>query len=187
MIRATSAFSKRRERNLTSAGELRKIRPENSVVSENIKAAPGGSGSLCVASLYRFGSGDFVVPVQPLINGLSRPPKRATVCSGAFSPAGGPHHAWVLELPDGGRILGRVRFVLLPVCKEAIPRPKRKFPEFLDFLGFLPTSLGIVPQKNRRLRFRGSIFWNLWSYDRRCGALAIDRNLFDRVSGGPYN
>jgi hypothetical protein len=34
--------------------------------------------------------------------------KMATVYSGAFSPAGEPHHAWVLELPDRGQILGRV-------------------------------------------------------------------------------
>jgi len=30
--------------------------------------------------------------------------KRATVCSGAFSPAGEPHHSWALALPDRGRI-----------------------------------------------------------------------------------
>jgi hypothetical protein len=38
-------------------------------------------------------------------------------------------------------------FVLLPASKEAIPRPKQKSGDFLEFSDFFPASSGIAPPK----------------------------------------
>jgi hypothetical protein len=134
MIRATTSFSKRLERIL--------IVSEGAPVEEGALKHRGRSPWERLPCALLRSAARASDPMA--CHGLQ---KRATVCSGAFSPAGEPHHTWVLGLPDRGRILGRILLSCPELVGKQFPGQSSTSVISLSFRGSCRTLRGLILQK----------------------------------------